>query len=82
MELEKKMFSEIELWMSSGVSKSSFLEGKSYSEAKFNYWLSKWKLRDTLNLEGEFQELKFSAVHSNKVLEMQLPNGLKITVFA
>lgn len=28
MELQIKMFSEIESWMASGVSKSSFLEGK------------------------------------------------------
>jgi hypothetical protein len=81
MGLQEKMFSEIEVWMASGVSKSSFLEGKSYSEAKFNYWLSKWKTREQLNLEGGFQELNFRDFKSGKVLEIQMPSGVKITFF-
>jgi hypothetical protein len=81
MGLQEKMFSEIEVWMSSGVSKSSFLEGKGYSEAKFNYWLSKWKTREQLNLEGGFQELIFTDSKSGKVLEIQMPSGVKITFF-
>ena len=81
MGLQEKMFSEIEVWMASGVSKSSFLEGKSYSEAKFNYWLSKWKTREQLNLEGGFQELNFRDSKSGKVLEIQMPSGVKITFF-
>jgi hypothetical protein len=81
MGLQEKMFSEIEVWMASGVSKSSFLEGKSYSEAKFNYWLSKWKTREQLNLEGGFQELNFRDFKSGKVLEIQMPSGAKITFF-
>ena len=81
MGLQEKMFSEIEVWMASGVSKSNFLEGKSYSEAKFNYWLSKWKTREQLNLEGGFQELNFRDFKSGKVLEIQMPSGVKITFF-
>jgi hypothetical protein len=81
MGLQEKMFSEIEVWMASGVSKASFLEGKSYSEAKFNYWLSKWKTREQLNLEGGFQELNFTDFKSGKVLEIQMPSGVKITFF-
>ena len=81
MGLQEKMFSEIEVWMASGVSKSSFLEGKSYSEAKFNYWLSKWKTREQLNLEGGFQELNFTDSKSGKVLEIQMSSGVKITFF-
>lgn len=81
MELQEKMFSEIEVWMASGVSKASFLEDKSYSEAKFNYWLSKWKTREQLNLEGGFQELNFSDFKSAKVLEIQMPSGVKISFF-
>jgi hypothetical protein len=81
MGLQEKMFSEIEVWMASGVSKSSFLEGKSYSEAKFNYWLSKWKTREQLNLEGGFQELNFRDFKSGKMLEIQMPSGVKITFF-
>jgi len=81
MGLQEKMFSEIEVWMASGVSKASFLEGKSYSEAKFNYWLSKWKTREQLNLEGGFQELNFTDFKSGKVLEIQMPSGIKISFF-
>ena len=81
MGLQEKMFSEIEAWMASGVSKSSFLEDKSYSEAKFNYWLSKWKTREQLNLEGGFQELNFGDFKSGKVLEIEMPSGVKIIFF-
>lgn len=81
MELQVKMFSEIEVWMASGVSKSRFLEDKNYSEAKFNYWLSKWKTREQLHLEGGFQELNFTDFKSGKVLEIQMPSGVKITFF-
>ena len=81
MELQEKMFSEIEAWMASGVSKSRFLEDKNYSEAKFNYLLSKWKTREQLNLEGGFQELNFSDFKSGKVIEIQMPSGVKIIVF-
>ena len=81
MELKEKMFAEIESWIASGESKSKFLEDKNYSEAKFNYWLSKWKSKDSLNLEGGFQELNFTDFKSGKVLEIQMPSGLKITVF-
>jgi hypothetical protein len=81
MRLQEKMFSEIEAWMASGVSKSRFLEDKNYSEAKFNYWLSKWKSRETLNSEGGFQELNFTDLKSGKVLEIQMTSGVKITFF-
>jgi hypothetical protein len=43
MSLQEKMFMEVESWITSGESKTAFLEGKDYSEAEFNYWLSKWK---------------------------------------
>jgi hypothetical protein len=36
MSLQKKMFVEVESWATSGESKTAFLEGKDYSEAKFN----------------------------------------------
>lgn len=81
MELRVKMFSEIESWIASGESKSKFLVDKSYSEAKFNYWLSKWKTRGQLNLEDGFQELNFTDFKCSKVLEIQMPSGVKITVF-
>jgi hypothetical protein len=43
MSLQEKMFSAVEMWLASGISKLDFLAGKEYSVAKFNYWLAKWK---------------------------------------
>jgi hypothetical protein len=81
MELQQKMFSEIELWMDSGLSKSSFLAEKNYSEAKFNYWLSKWKSKEQLVSSEAFKELHFSEFKTGKVLEIQLPHNIKISIF-
>jgi hypothetical protein len=36
MSLQEKMFSEVEMWLASGISKLDFLAGKEYSVAKFN----------------------------------------------
>ena len=38
--------------MRSGDPKLKFLEGKEHSEAKFNYWLAKWKAKDSITDEG------------------------------
>ena len=76
------MFVEVEKWINSGLSKSEFLEDKSFSEAKFNYWLVKWK--SSQQVKGsvdDFRELSFSQVNVSKVLEIQTPTGLRITVF-
>jgi hypothetical protein len=84
MSTQEKMFSEVENWMSSGETKSMFLEGKTYSPAKFNYWVAKWKLNEQ-NVDGSaegFRELSFPDVKLGKVLEIEAPSGVKITVFA
>lgn len=81
MNLQGKMFAEVESWMSSGEQKSKFLEDKEYSEAKFNYWLVKWKANDQVEGNG-FREIGFSEVKLGKVLEIEAPSGVKITVFA
>ena len=87
MELQKSMFNEVELWLGSGLKKSEFLKGKSYGEGKFNYWLSKWRL--SKNFGGErknvFEELNGdfrSEIKLGKVLEIEVPSGVRITVFA
>jgi hypothetical protein len=82
MSLEQKMFDAIEQWMESGLVKSVFLEDKEYSQAKFNYWLAKWKAREQETDFGGFRELGFSEVKLGKVLEIEAPSGVKITVFA
>lgn len=87
MKLEEKMFLEVEHWLASGESKSRFLVGKEYSEAKFNYWLTKHRSREQKSVAFGFREVDFSemnpiAIGLGKVLEIEAPSGLKITVFA
>ena len=82
MNLQEKMFEEVESWVSSGKSKIAFLENKDYSEAKFNYWLAKWKASQKVDIHVGFREVGFSEVKLGKVLEIEAPSGVKITVFA
>jgi hypothetical protein len=82
MNLQEKMFAEVEIWVSSGESKTAFLEGKDYSEAKLNYWLAKWKASQQVDRNMGFREVGFSEVKLGKVLEIEAPSGVKITVFA
>jgi hypothetical protein len=82
MNLQDKMFTEVESWVTSGESKVAFLDGKDYSEAKFNYWLAKWKAMQQVDTSAGFREVGFSEVKLGKVLEIEAPSGVKITVFA
>lgn len=82
MNVQERMFVEVENWMSSGEPKLKFLESKDYSEAKFNYWLAKWKAVQVLETNVGFREVGFSEVKLGKVLEIEAPSGVKITVFA
>ena len=82
MSLQAVMFSEVESWMGSGEPKLKFLQDKEYSQAKFNYWLAKWKANEQETDVGSFRELGFSEVKLGKVLEIEAPSGVKITVFA
>ena len=82
MSLQQEMFTEVSNWLDSGLSKSRFLEGKEYSEAKFNYWLFKWKVNSQLSDDIGFREVSLSEVKLGKVLEIEAPSGVKITVFA
>jgi hypothetical protein len=82
MNLQEKMFGDIESWFESGQTKQNFLKDKAYSLAKFNYWLKKFKdSQEPTTLEG-FKELGFSESSLGKVLEIETPSGLKIIVFA
>ena len=82
MNLQESMFSEVENWLVSGESKTVFLTGKDYSEAKFNYWLLKWKVSQRVGALADFWEVDFKEVKLGKVLEIEAPSGVKITVFA
>jgi hypothetical protein len=61
MNLQEKMFLEVAEWVASGLAKSEFLAGKSYSEPKFNYWVSKWKASQVNVVGASFRALGFSA---------------------
>ena len=82
MNLQEKMFREVESWVASGEVKTAFLKDKDYSEAKFNYWLAKWKASQQVDTNIGFREVGFSEVKLGKVLEIEAPSGVKITVFA
>jgi len=43
------MFGEAGNWTTTKVLELKFLEGKECSEAKFNYWLAKWKAMQVLD---------------------------------
>ncbi len=82
MSLQEKMFSEVENWMVSGAAKLTFLAGKDYSVAKFNYWLAKWKASQGNETTAGFMEIGLREVKLGTVLEIEAPSGVKITVFA
>lgn len=83
MSTQEKMFTAIELWQNSGKSKKEFLNEKDFSEAKFNYWISKWKSLQLASSSKEgFEEIGLSEIRTGKVLEIITASGLKITVFA
>ncbi len=82
MSLQEEMFTEVAQWMASGITKSDFLKGKQYTEAKFNYWIAKWKAGPALSDPAGFEELGFSEAKLGKVLEIEMPSGVKISVFA
>jgi hypothetical protein len=61
MNLQEEMFVEVAGCVASGLTKSEILTDKSYSEPKFNCWVSKWKASHA-NVVGEgFRALGFSA---------------------
>jgi hypothetical protein len=84
MRTQEKMFGEVENWLASGETKARFLEGKAFSAAKFNYWVAKWKAHEQMgdDVTDGFREVNFSDVKLGKVLEIEAPSGVRITVFA
>ncbi len=62
MNVQEAMFAEVENCLVSGESKTVFLTGKNYSEAKFNYWLVKWKVSQRVGALSDFREVDFTEV--------------------
>jgi hypothetical protein len=69
MSTQENMFASIEQWLKSGMTKKQFLIDKDFSEPKFNYWISKWKLSQDTN-DGGFQPITFPVSKAEKVLEL------------
>ena len=65
------MFTEVKNWLVSRESKTVFLAGKNYSEAKFNYWLLKWKVSQRVIALADFREVDFTEVKLGKVRPLQ-----------
>jgi predicted acetyltransferase len=47
MDLQEKMFEEVEAWRKSGLTKQVFVKDKEYTLAKFNYWVAKQSAMQT-----------------------------------
>ena len=76
MNLQEAMFAEVENWLVSGKSKTVF-NWKNYSEAKFNYWLVKWKVSQRVGAIADFREVDFTEVKLGKVLEIEVLSWVK-----
>jgi len=87
MELKQEMYSEVKEWRSSGQCRADFIKGKTYSLAKFDYWISRYKKENIKPTKSNFKEIPISkpivvpAVKVEKLVELDLPSGIKITVY-
>ena len=88
------MYSLVEEWKGSDLSKSEFLESKSLSYHQFNYWLKKYN-KEYSNEEIK-PEVSFFSVEENlgkstktssvksvelKKMRIDLPGGISITIY-
>ena len=85
--MQEQMYQDVKAWLTSGMKKKDFVKTKQYDINKFDYWYRKYKverqsqeLRDSNNFK---EVMLFSAEEAKerKVLEIELPSGIKITVF-
>ena len=87
MAVKDKMYKEVQLWKSSGKSKADFILDKEYSKAKFEYWISKYNKEQVISTKSNFKEIPITkpiatpAVKNEKLVEFDLPSGVKITVY-
>jgi len=79
--LSDKMQKEVKAWKSSNLTKGQFLKDKPYSKSKFEYWINK---QNTSESPKHFKEIEFpdtTEAQTSKILEIESPSGIKITVF-
>ena len=82
MDLQEKMFGEVDAWRESCLTKQVFVKDKEYTLAKFNYWIAKQRAGQSGEQIEGFQELNFSESKLGKVLELEAPSGVKIIIYA
>ena len=87
MKLQQEMYSELEKWKSSGQSRADFVKVKTYTLAKFDYWIRRYKKEKIKPTKSSFKEIPITkpiatpAVKVEKLVELDLPSGIKITVY-
>ena len=87
MAVKDKMYKEVQLWKSSGKSKADFILDKEYSKAKFEYWINKYNNEQVISTKSNFKEIPITEavavpeVNHPKTLQIDLPSGIKITVY-
>jgi len=87
MATKEEMYKEVQLWKSSGKNKVDFILDKEYSKAKFEYWINKYNKEKVKPTKSSFKEIpsKSSVIvpetKHEKTLQIDLPSGIKITVF-
>lgn len=87
MKLQKVMYSEVEQWMRSGQKRADFVKEKTYSLAKFDYWIRRYKKEKAKPTRSNFKEIPIKKTivspepKREKTLLIELPSGIKITVY-
>jgi hypothetical protein len=94
MEQQSQMYSLVEEWKQSGLTKAEFTAQKSLSYHQFNYWLKKYNKE--FSSEAAKPEVTFFSVSENppkekkqsvpktvhrKTMRIDLPGGITITIF-
>ena len=87
MNMQEQMYQDVKAWLTSGMKKKDFVKNKRYNINKFDYWYRKYKAERQANELREisnFKEVMLFPIEETKVrkvLEIELPRGIKITVF-
>ena len=87
MNVQEQMYQDVEAWLTSGMKKKDFVKNKQYNMHKFYYWHRKYKAErqsQELSEISNFKEVILFPTEKSKVrkvLEIELPNDIKITIF-
>ena len=85
--MQEQMYQDVKAWLTSGMKKKDFVKNKQYDINKFDYWYRKYKAErqsQELSEISNFKEVMLFTTEEatvRKVLEIELPGGIKITVF-